>query len=394
MKTILYLTRNGLMEPLGRSQILPYLLDLSKEFKIIIISSEKEEDLLDSEKLMSLQEHINKKGIIWDYSKFNYGKFHILYSSLRYFIKGFFYCIRYKVSIIHCRSYLPNFLGVLLKLLTGQFLVFDMRGLWPEEIALGLPRGKKSYIYKILLLLEKLNMYSSDSIISLTKAAKFFLLNEYKIKQNRINVIPTCVDLSRFNHSEMPNSKVKKFSCIGTVISDWFLLDWLIKFFECVNEFDSNAEFEIITKDDKKRIYLNLKNNKNISEKINIKKAAPEEIPELLKNHSASAMFFNPGISKLGSSPTRFGEILATGRPIICNSGVGDLNKIIKVNKVGIIVKDKSKSAMQKAVKELYELISDNETSSRCRNLAESFYSLESGSEKYSMIYKSLLDQN
>ena len=44
------------MEPLGRSQILPYLLDLSEEFKIIIISSEKEEDLLNSEKLMILQE--------------------------------------------------------------------------------------------------------------------------------------------------------------------------------------------------------------------------------------------------------------------------------------------------------------------------------------------------
>ena len=102
----------------------------------------------------------------------------------------------------------------------------------------------------------------------------------------------------------------------------------------------------------------------------------------------------HPGISKLGSSPTRFGEILATGRPIICNSGVGDLDKIIKANKVGIIAKDKSKSAMQKAVKELYELISDNETSIRCRNLAESFYSLTSGSKKYSMIYKSLIDPN
>ena len=40
------------------------------------------------------------------------------------------------------------------------------------------------------------------------------------------------------------------------------------------------------------------------------------------------------------------------------------------------------------------ELISDNETSMRCRNLAESFYSLSSGSKKYSMIYKSLIDPN
>ena len=145
----------------------------------------KKEDLLNSEKLINLKEYLNKKGIIWDYSKFNYGKYQILYSSLSYLIRGFFYCFKYKVNIIHCRSYVPNFLGVLLKLLTGQFLVFDMRGLWPEEIALGLPKGEKSFIYKILLRLEKLNINNSDSIISLTHAAKVFLIKKYKIKQNQ-----------------------------------------------------------------------------------------------------------------------------------------------------------------------------------------------------------------
>ena len=64
---------------------LPYLLDLSEEFKIVIISSEKEEDLLNSEKLISLQEYANQKGIIWDYSKFNYGKYHILIIHTKYY---------------------------------------------------------------------------------------------------------------------------------------------------------------------------------------------------------------------------------------------------------------------------------------------------------------------
>ena len=41
MKTILYLTRNGLMEPLGISQMLPYMVELSKDYKFIIITSEK-----------------------------------------------------------------------------------------------------------------------------------------------------------------------------------------------------------------------------------------------------------------------------------------------------------------------------------------------------------------
>jgi len=98
-------------------------------------------------------------------------------------------------------------------------------------------------------------------------------------------------------------------------------------------------------------------------------------------------MFFKSDISKLGSSPTRIGEILAVGRPIICNSGVGDLDKIIIDNKIGIIVNDLSKSCMMKSVNALYNLLLDNDTSIRCRNFAESYYSLEKGCFKLSRIY-------
>ena len=52
MKTVLYLTRNGLLEPLGRSQILPYLIELSKDYRIIIISSEKNIDLKNKSKII------------------------------------------------------------------------------------------------------------------------------------------------------------------------------------------------------------------------------------------------------------------------------------------------------------------------------------------------------
>ena len=42
MNTCLYFTYDGLLDPLGQSQILPYILNLSeKGFKFIIISYEK-----------------------------------------------------------------------------------------------------------------------------------------------------------------------------------------------------------------------------------------------------------------------------------------------------------------------------------------------------------------
>jgi len=40
----LYLTRNGLLEPLGQSQVMAYLRGLSRDYKITLITYEKDEE--------------------------------------------------------------------------------------------------------------------------------------------------------------------------------------------------------------------------------------------------------------------------------------------------------------------------------------------------------------
>ena len=50
MKKILFLTNDGILEPLGYSQIISYLIKLSKNYSITIISLEKAIDLNDFEK--------------------------------------------------------------------------------------------------------------------------------------------------------------------------------------------------------------------------------------------------------------------------------------------------------------------------------------------------------
>ena len=55
MASVLYISYDGLMEPLGQSQVLRYLEGLSLNHKIWIISFEKEGDLSDYDKLKSLK---------------------------------------------------------------------------------------------------------------------------------------------------------------------------------------------------------------------------------------------------------------------------------------------------------------------------------------------------
>ena len=62
---ILYITYDGLLEPLGQSQVLAYQERLAKDFDIILLSFEKTADLNNNELLHSMQERISKTSITW-----------------------------------------------------------------------------------------------------------------------------------------------------------------------------------------------------------------------------------------------------------------------------------------------------------------------------------------
>src|SRR5215203_2753158 len=64
VKKILYITYDGLTDPLGQSQILPYLIGLSKQgYQFTILSFEKKDRFADGEKTM--RELIASANIRW-----------------------------------------------------------------------------------------------------------------------------------------------------------------------------------------------------------------------------------------------------------------------------------------------------------------------------------------
>jgi glycosyltransferase involved in cell wall biosynthesis len=102
-------------------------------------------------------------------------------------------------------------------------------------------------------------------------------------------------------------------------------------------------------------------------------------------------MFFETGLSKLGSSPTRMGEILGCGLPIITNDGVGDVSRIIRKYRVGVLVDGLSSAQMSAALNSLDILMTDPDLSSRCRAAAEDVFSLKVGTQAYCELYRAVL---
>jgi glycosyltransferase involved in cell wall biosynthesis len=119
-----------------------------------------------------------------------------------------------------------------------------------------------------------------------------------------------------------------------------------------------------------------------------------QEMPDAVRGHDLSVMFFTEGLSKLGSSPTRMAEILGCGLPVVANDGVGDVARIIEKYRVGILVDGPTPEQMTAALVALYELMADPDLPVRCRAAAEEVFSFKGGTEASARLYESVLEQS
>ena len=83
------------------------------------------------------------------------------------------------------------------------------------------------------------------------------------------------------------------------------------------------------------------------------------------------------------------GEIMNLGIPIICNTGVGDVDNIMKECMPELLVKDFEKNEYERIV----NLILDNYKPNKEKivNTSHQYYSLEQGVERYKEVYKEIL---
>jgi len=383
VRNVLYITHDGLLDPLGQSQILPYLYGLSDNFNISVLSFEKK-DKLNTEEHVKLKKKLNEKNINHKYLRF-LSKLFLPWLIFTGFVKGIKIVKKNEVNFSHARGFTPCIISWLLKKTLNIPFIFDMRGFWVEErVDAGII--KKGKVFKILKKIEKTLLSNADHITVLTKAAKQELISRYNVS-TPISVIPTCVDTTKFTYKKHNYKKIKLLylgSC-GT----FYNFNLVLFFFKLLNEkTDSNLTLtlnnpECITKENIKEI----NSNKNI---FLFKKLKRTEVPKLIKTSNFSIFFYKTPNSGKGFFPTRMGESLACGLPVITNGGVGDCSEIIEENRIGVILDEPNEKTISKAIKRILELVKDDQLNKRCRTFAENYLSLKKGVEKYENIYETI----
>lgn len=397
MTCTLYLTRNGLLEPLGQSQVLAYLRELSRDYRITLITYEKDEDWADEARVARQRAECEELGIRWLPQRFR-PRPKVIAPALS--MLRMVWLVRREVRgqgarLIHARSCIPAAVAMIVSRLTGVPFIFDMRALWPEELITAGRLRRGSLLHRAIVATERACLRRAGAVVSLTQAAVDHLGRVYPVDMagQRIAVIPTCADLDRFVPAgQVPGRRV--IGCLGTVLSGWFRLDWLASFLSVAATRDEGAVFELTTRDDPARVRAMLDPEGRLGDRLRIAPSAPEDVQKVLQRQTASVMFYAGGqISELGRSPTRMAEILGCGLPIVANDGVGDVARIIREYRVGVLAAGLEPEAMTTAWSELMALMKDPELTSRCRKAAEEVFSLGSGAAAYARLYEQMMEE-
>jgi glycosyltransferase involved in cell wall biosynthesis len=407
MKRVLYISYDGLTDPLGQSQVLPYLVELSKQgFQFTILSFEKRDRY--QREQTAIRSIVADGGMEWQHLFFTakppviskiYDRYRMWRKALRLYKEKRF-------DIIHCRSYVAAEVGLRLKKLFGAKFLFDMRGFWADEKVdngqWDLDKILFRKIYNHFKLKEREFLLNADGIISLTQAAKDFLLNKDEYRHLSIEVIPCCADLAHFDYHGVNEGEAERLrealkipadakviTYLGSV-GGWYMTKEMFSFFKHLLRKGGHYHMLILTKDDPLKVKAEAGTLGIPSNKITVIYSSRKELPSYLSLSWCSIFFIRNSFSKLASSPTKHAELMGMGIPVICND-IGDTGRIINQTGTGFLLNEFDEDSFAGAIEKLHLI--DAIDPEGIRQCSIDYFDLKSGAQNYLRVYRKMIQQ-
>ena len=375
---IVYVSYDGAGEPLGRSQILAYLVRLARSCNITLISFEK-----DRASRPDTAELLGRAGIRW--VPLSYHRFPPVVSTAWDVVVGT-RALRREVrrtgaDVVHARSYVPALMAVR----AGRGgrrrwrFVFDIRAFWVDERQLAGAWSKGSLLYRLAKRWERRFFAEADAVVTLTHASVPQIRNWTGPRDLPVEVIPTCAEIDHFAGGR-PRSNGPYAVWSGSVGS-FYRFDLAVRFVKALR-----VPFLVLTRQvDSARAQLD-------GVDAEVRAVAHEDIADELRPGDIGMCFYERGgLGNLGRSPTRVAEYLASGMIVAATPGIGDLDGIIRQHNLGVLIVDESDDGLMRAADMALALAGGPEARALGPQIARERYSSEDGANAYLALYRQLL---
>jgi len=407
-RRVLFISYNGMLDPLGQTQVLPYLKQLSKRGVRFTVLSFERNSAFESEgrdKCNALRQELIADAIDWHFLR--YHQTPTLPATIFDVANGFRYARKLvrqnRIELVHARSHIPATIALALKKQFNVKMIFDVRGLLADEYVDANHWRKGSTPYRLTKFIERRALSGAEGIVTLTEKI-WSIIREWDGLRGRKDfvheVIPCCADLQSFKFRQQDRDRRRaeleledRFVIVYSgSIDGWYLTEQMADFFAAARKRRSNVHALWLTPTRHDRIQ-SLMLARGIPEThYTIVAAAPREVSSYLSASDAGLAFIKACFSKLASSPTKYAEYLACGLPLIINSGVGDSDTLMDEN-VGVLVDDFTEQQLASGAEKLYALSLEPDMRRRTREVAERRFDVSTvGVQKYSRLYERVLE--
>ncbi len=393
----LYICYFGLREPLVQTQVLPYLRELAKGgYKVSLLTFEPTlRKGWSRRQVDETRTELARSGIEWHLLAYHKRPSSIvtawdILQGVRFVRKK----IRSGVGILHGRVHVATLMGALARKLTSDKpkLIFDIRGFFPEEYVEAGVWPRDGVLYRAAKRVERWLVKESDGFVVLTqKAREVFFPPDFA---KPVEVIPCCVDFEqRFRTGEDVTSPIKVddryvIAHVGA-LEGLYMADEIVAFLTTVRRCRPDLFALLLTQTDPQRVTGSLRACGFTDKDYFVGRVAAKDVPAYLKGADAGLSFVKASYATQSRSPTKIPEYLAAGIPVIANRGVGDVDKLIDENHVGVLIETFDEAAYLQAFDELFSL---KDVSERCRATAMREFDLRTvGSSRYLRLYENVL---
>lgn len=397
--SLLYLTADGLLEPLGFSQVVRVVEGLARRgWRYRIFSLEKRADLDRGARVAELRARLDAAGIEWKFAAYssegtaaaaarNEGALVNAATGAK------------NLAGIHARAYHSAVAAFARWLSDRTPYLFDARSYWFDErledgrwfttpIRLAIARGVEHQLFAQATGVVTLTELQADDV----KTGRFG-----PSRQKAVQCITTCADFDDFVRRP-PEARLRVpkevrqtlegkrvLGIIGSVNRS-YLVDETLSLVAAVLRRDSLAHLLILSgqRDEYERRLHALAID---SSRVTLTRADHEAMPEWLSLIDWGMLLLNPGSpAKRASMPTKLAEFLACGvRPVQfgCNSEVSEW---VRKTGSGFVLGDVRPETLEAAAERIVAAAPDPRLTAEARLLSAPHFSLAAGLDKYEQV--------
>lgn len=394
----LYLCYLTLDDPLVETQVVAYLDGLARRGHTVHLVTWETRRLSRRQRRVT-RERLSRRGVAWH--SLRYHKRPTVPATIFDVATGIALGLRlirrHRLTAVHARSHVPAAMGLALRRATGVKLIFDYRGMLAQEYIDAGNWRAGSLPVRITQWIERRAICRADAMVTLTEAVVPRLFPHGGSPP--LWVIPCCADVERIRDQRLRRAEIRER--LGVVdravmvyvgkFGGWYLQREMVELFAAAREHHDDLHFLVLTQSNAALVESEFSRVGIGPADWTVIQVPPDDVGAYLGAADVAISLIRPAASKVSSSPTKIGEYLAAGLPVLSAAGIGDTDELLTRSGTGTLLERFDRAAYREAVDQLFALARDPEMYERCVRTAIEQLGLDSvGNPRYDDLYRTL----